>query len=103
MFLLSLVVGWAGFAGQKAGTFSAVRLVFGRDRTIMTPASARLERTRRGDAARSKETWRRLSLGTNRISSFGVWRIGARRIAPRTNRKGETRWHHMRSGMRGAN
>jgi hypothetical protein len=50
---------------------------------------------RRGDEARSNSMWRRLSLGTNRISSFGVWRLGARRAAPRINRTGETRWHHM--------
>jgi hypothetical protein len=50
---------------------------------------------RRGDIALANTAWRRLSPGTNRISSFGVWRVGARRAASRANRTGETRWHHM--------
>jgi hypothetical protein len=53
-------------------------------------------RKRRGDIGKANRVWRRLRLGTNRISSFGVWRVHARRAAPRVNRDGETRWHHMR-------
>jgi hypothetical protein len=38
-------------------------------------------------------SWRRTVIGSNHISAFGVWRIGARRAAQRINRTGETRWH----------
>ncbi|HJR57430.1 MAG TPA: hypothetical protein VJ798_12710 [Rhizomicrobium sp.] len=40
--------------------------------------------------------WRRCALGSNHISSHGVWRTGRRRTASRPNAKGETRWHLCR-------
>ena len=53
-------------------------------------------RQRRGLEMAFVSTWRRLVLGTNHISSFGVWRLGSRRMQARCNRTGSTRWHRPR-------
>ena len=50
-------------------------------------------RQRRGCLMVIPSAWRRCVLGTNHISSFGIWRQGARRMAKRANSAGETRWH----------
>ena len=53
-------------------------------------------RARRGLLMLLPLPWRRSALGTNHITSHGVWRIASRRTAPRRNRDGETRWHFCR-------
>ncbi len=58
-------------------------------RTLVLNAS----RTRRGTYMVLLAAWRRTDIGSNHITSYGVWRIGARRAAIRINRSGETRWH----------
>jgi hypothetical protein len=50
-------------------------------------------RGRRGVLSVCRASWRRCTLGPNRISSLGVWKRGARREALRINRMGETQWH----------
>jgi hypothetical protein len=85
----SRIVRWRAFGRNRAAALRKIR------EPAFRAVGATIRRPR-GDAARSNSVWRRLSLGTNRISSFGVWRIHARRAAPRANRGGETRWHHMR-------
>jgi len=52
-----------------------------------------MSRGRRGLHMVLPSSWRRTAIGSNHISAFGVWRIGARRAALRINRTGETRWH----------
>ena len=53
-------------------------------------------RQRRGHLMILPSQWRRCEPGTNHISCFGVWRKGARRLAKRANRAGETRWQRPR-------
>jgi hypothetical protein len=53
-------------------------------------------RRRRGLLLQVKLDWRRCALGSNAITNHGVWRTGARRMAQRLNRSGETRWHRPR-------
>ncbi len=55
--------------------------------------SANAPRRRRGFAGKLQSAWRRLSLGTNHIVNYGLWRPGTRRAALRANRSGDTRWH----------
>ncbi len=50
-------------------------------------------RERRGAIAWTPSVWRRCAMGTNRISCLGVWKIGTRRAAMRSNRMGATDWH----------
>jgi len=56
-------------------------------------------RVRKGSITSVADPWRRCKAGTNPISCFGIWRQGARRLAPRLNCKGDTRWrlpyHHL--------
>lgn len=56
-------------------------------------ATFNMSRGRRGLHMVLPSSWRRTTIGSNHISAFGVWRIGARRAALRINRTGETRWH----------
>ena len=58
-------------------------------------SSAHAARPRRGRLMWKPLDWRRGTLGTNQISSHGVWRQTARRAAPRLNSKGLTLWHQM--------
>lgn len=51
-------------------------------------------RTRRGWMAYAPLSWRRLDLGSNAITAFGVWRRASRRSARRVNAKGDTAWRH---------
>ena len=55
--------------------------------------AATAPRPRRGRLMHVPSAWRRLALGTNNISAFGIWRVGSRRARIRANRTGETRWH----------
>jgi hypothetical protein len=59
------------------------------------PRRANLQpnRFRKGYLNHYLAAWRPLTLGTNQISSHGVWRQGARRICPRPNSSGASRWH----------
>lgn len=56
-----------------------------------------IKRERKGLLQTAKASWRRCTTGTNHISAFGVWRVGARRVMNRINRTGETRWHRLPS------
>ena len=49
-------------------------------------------RPRRGASEIAAGPWRRCVIGPNRISSLGVWKRGARRLAVRANRTGDTQW-----------
>ena len=60
-------------------------------------ASCSTMRTRKGVRAATKNSWRRISTGSNHISAFGVWRDRSRRVMTRVNRTGETRWHRLPS------
>lgn len=51
-------------------------------------------RTRRGWMGFAPLSWRRLDLGSNAITAFGVWRRASRRCARRVNAKGDTAWRH---------
>ncbi|HWC64041.1 MAG TPA: hypothetical protein VG501_10495 [Rhizomicrobium sp.] len=103
---ISLVLAVLGgrFFRKRDFTPAGLWRAFRRDRVaaVRRPGAPSLRapcaaiRLRRGETAKANSVWRRLTLGTNRISSFGVWRRHARRAAPRVNRNGETRWHHMR-------
>ena len=53
-------------------------------------------RARRGLLLQLNLVWRRCALGSNAIICHGVWGFGARRVAQRVNRTGETRWHRPR-------
>ena len=56
-------------------------------------AAAGISRRRRGVVGELQTPWRRLSIGTNHITNYGLWHKGARRAVPRVNRTGGTRWH----------
>ena len=60
-------------------------------------AAPAIKRERKGLLQTAKASWRRCTTGTNHISAFGVWRVGARRVMKRINRTGETRWHRLPS------
>jgi hypothetical protein len=60
-------------------------------------AAPAIKRERKGLLQTAKVSWRRSTTGTNHISAFGVWRVGARRVMRRINRTGETRWHRLPS------
>jgi hypothetical protein len=47
---------------------------------------------RRGILLMLSTSWRRVEMGSNRITCHGVWRKGTRRQAPRRNRSGDTCW-----------
>jgi hypothetical protein len=49
-------------------------------------------RVRRGSSSPVGDVWRRWVIGPNGISNIGVWKRGARRVAQRINRRGETGW-----------
>ena len=51
-------------------------------------------RTRRGWMGFVPLSWRRLDLGSNAITAFGVWRRASRRGALRVNARGDTAWRH---------
>jgi hypothetical protein len=57
------------------------------------PARRPPPRERKGVVGRIPSAWRRCTMGTNRISCLGIWRIGTRREAMRANRTGDTDWH----------
>src|ERR1700690_1918991 len=60
-------------------------------------AAPAIKRVRKGLLQTAKASWRRCTAGTNHISAFVVWRVGARRVMKRINRTGETRWHRLPS------
>jgi len=58
------------------------------------PRPAHPLRIRRGWMSFVPLSWRRLDLGSNAITAFGVWRRASRRSARRINVKGDTAWRH---------
>jgi hypothetical protein len=56
-------------------------------------------RQRRGVLNILQSDWRRSEPGSNHITSFGVWKMGARREVPRPNRTGATLWHRPRRSL----
>jgi hypothetical protein len=51
-----------------------------------------LSAPRRGVHLMLTASWRRVEMGSNRITCHGIWRKGTRRSAPRPNRSGDTCW-----------
>jgi hypothetical protein len=60
-----------------------------------SPGARSASRMRKGVRAATKNSWRRITTGSNHISAFGVWRDRSRRAMTRINRTGETRWHRL--------
>lgn len=88
----------AGY-GNKSERATRVEVARRSEHEVHRKQHPPIDRVPRGRLNFVPTVWRSIELVTNQISSFGVWRSGARRAACRRNRTGETRWLRPRREM----